>query len=198
MQPTAVKVVARDVNVYYGDKHALKHVNVDIPDKGVMAFIGPSGCGKSTFLRCINRMNDTIPGCRVTGKIEIDKARHLRSQRSTWCSCARASAWCSRSPTRSPSRSSRTWPMARAFTASHPPRPRLEEIVVDQPQARRPVRGGEGSPAGSRHRAFRRPAAAPVHRARHRRRSRGHSDGRALLGPRPDRHRQDRGADRAS
>jgi phosphate transport system ATP-binding protein len=69
-----VKVAARDVNVYYGDKHALKHVNVDVPDKGVMAFIGPSGCGKSTFLRCINRMNDTIPGCRVTGKIEIDKA----------------------------------------------------------------------------------------------------------------------------
>jgi phosphate transport system ATP-binding protein len=69
-----VKVVARDVNVYYGDKHALKHVNVDVPDKGVMAFIGPSGCGKSTFLRCINRMNDTIPGCRVTGKIEIDNA----------------------------------------------------------------------------------------------------------------------------
>jgi phosphate transport system ATP-binding protein len=68
------KVLARDVNVYYGDKHALKHVNVDVPDKGVMAFIGPSGCGKSTFLRCINRMNDTIPGCRVTGKIEIDKA----------------------------------------------------------------------------------------------------------------------------
>ena len=70
----AAKVVARDVNVYYGDKQALKHVNVDMPDKGVMAFIGPSGCGKSTFLRCINRMNDTIPSCRVTGKIEIDKA----------------------------------------------------------------------------------------------------------------------------
>jgi phosphate transport system ATP-binding protein len=66
------KVVARHVNVYYGEKHALKDVSVDIPDKGVMAFIGPSGCGKSTFLRCINRMNDTIPGCRVEGKIAID------------------------------------------------------------------------------------------------------------------------------
>jgi phosphate transport system ATP-binding protein len=66
------KVVARDVNVYYGEKHALKEVNVDIPDRGVMAFIGPSGCGKSTFLRCINRMNDTIPIAKVTGKIEID------------------------------------------------------------------------------------------------------------------------------
>jgi phosphate transport system ATP-binding protein len=66
------KVVARNVNVYYGDKHALKDVNVNIPEKSVMAFIGPSGCGKSTFLRCINRMNDTIPSARVTGKIEID------------------------------------------------------------------------------------------------------------------------------
>ena len=67
----APKIVARDVNVYYGDKHALKGVNVDIPERSVTAFIGPSGCGKSTFLRCINRMNDTIPICRVTGKITI-------------------------------------------------------------------------------------------------------------------------------
>lgn len=66
------KVVAQDVNVYYGDKHALKHVNVEIPDRGVMSFIGPSGCGKSTFLRCINRMNDTISTCKVTGLITID------------------------------------------------------------------------------------------------------------------------------
>jgi phosphate transport system ATP-binding protein len=66
------KIVARDVNVYYGEKHALKSVSVDIPERSVMAFIGPSGCGKSTFLRCINRMNDTIPICRVTGKIEVD------------------------------------------------------------------------------------------------------------------------------
>ncbi len=67
------KVVARNVNVYYGEKHALKDVSVEIPDRSVMSFIGPSGCGKSTFLRCINRMNDTIPVCRVTGKIAIDE-----------------------------------------------------------------------------------------------------------------------------
>ena len=66
------KVIARDVNVYYGEKHALKNVTIDIPERAVMAFIGPSGCGKSTFLRCINRMNDTIPIARITGKIEID------------------------------------------------------------------------------------------------------------------------------
>src|SRR5688572_10220131 len=68
----ATKVVARDVNVYYGDKRALFDVDLDIPERAVTALIGPSGCGKSTFLRCINRMNDTIPIARVTGRIEID------------------------------------------------------------------------------------------------------------------------------
>ncbi len=66
------KISARDVNVYYGDKHAIKHLSIDIPDRAVSAFIGPSGCGKSTFLRCINRMNDTIPTARVTGQILVD------------------------------------------------------------------------------------------------------------------------------
>ncbi len=66
------KVVAREVDVYYGEKRALNSVSVDIPDRGVMAFIGPSGCGKSTFLRCINRMNDTIASCKVSGHITID------------------------------------------------------------------------------------------------------------------------------
>lgn len=69
---SAVKVSARGVDVFYGDKQALFDVSVDIPDRSVMAFIGPSGCGKSTFLRCINRMNDTIVGCKVTGSIMID------------------------------------------------------------------------------------------------------------------------------
>jgi len=67
-----IKVHADKVDVYYGEKHALKGVSVDIPERSVTAFIGPSGCGKSTFLRCINRMNDTIEGCRVTGEILID------------------------------------------------------------------------------------------------------------------------------
>jgi len=67
-----IKIAARNVQVYYGDTHAIKDVNVDIADKTVTAFIGPSGCGKSTFLRCINRMNDTIDICRVEGDIRID------------------------------------------------------------------------------------------------------------------------------
>ena len=68
----APKMCARDVSVFYGDKQALKSVSVDIHDDRVTAFIGPSGCGKSTFLRCLNRMNDTIAAARVTGHIELD------------------------------------------------------------------------------------------------------------------------------
>jgi len=66
------KITAQSVNVYYGDKQAIQDVNVDITDKAVTAFIGPSGCGKSTFLRCINRMNDTISGCKITGSITFE------------------------------------------------------------------------------------------------------------------------------
>ncbi len=66
------KMTARNVNIYYGEKHAINNLSIDIPDRAVSSFIGPSGCGKSTFLRAINRMNDTIPTCRVTGDIKID------------------------------------------------------------------------------------------------------------------------------
>lgn len=66
------KISARNVQVYYGTSHAIKDLNVDILDKTVTAFIGPSGCGKSTFLRCLNRMNDTIAVCRVSGEIKLE------------------------------------------------------------------------------------------------------------------------------
>ena len=63
---------ARHVNVHYGDNHAIKNVNLDIGLNEVVALIGPSGCGKSTFIRCLNRMNDTIDSARVTGEITLD------------------------------------------------------------------------------------------------------------------------------
>jgi phosphate transport system ATP-binding protein len=66
------KMRAKNVDVFYGDKQALNGVSIDIHEDRVTAFIGPSGCGKSTFLRCLNRMNDTIPGAKVTGHIELD------------------------------------------------------------------------------------------------------------------------------
>jgi phosphate transport system ATP-binding protein len=66
------KISARGVQVHYGQNHALKDVDVDILDRAVTAFIGPSGCGKSTFLRCLNRMNDTVASARVTGQILLE------------------------------------------------------------------------------------------------------------------------------
>ncbi len=67
-----IKISAKNVDVFYGDTHAIKSVNVEIENRAVTAFIGPSGCGKSTFLRCINRMNDTIDICRITGDIHLE------------------------------------------------------------------------------------------------------------------------------
>ena len=66
------RIMARDVNVFYGDKQAIDRVTLDIAEKQVISFIGPSGCGKSTFLRCLNRMNDTIDICRIEGEIALD------------------------------------------------------------------------------------------------------------------------------
>jgi len=70
--PAPPKMIARDVKVFYGDAQALHGIDVDVLENEVLSLIGPSGCGKSTFLRCLNRMNDTIDGCRVTGSITLD------------------------------------------------------------------------------------------------------------------------------
>ena len=66
------RMSCRNVNVYYGEKHAISNVSIDVGRNEVLAMIGPSGCGKSTFLRCLNRMNDTVDGCRVVGDIQLD------------------------------------------------------------------------------------------------------------------------------
>ena len=72
MPEAQIKLAANNVSVFYGEKQALIDVSLDIVDRQVTAFIGPSGCGKSTFLRCFNRMNDTIESCRMDGKITLD------------------------------------------------------------------------------------------------------------------------------
>ena len=66
------KITVESLNLHYGENHALKNVNMEIADHAITAFIGPSGCGKSTFLRCLNRMNDLVDGCRVEGKVIMD------------------------------------------------------------------------------------------------------------------------------
>ncbi|HET6512252.1 MAG TPA: phosphate ABC transporter ATP-binding protein PstB [Candidatus Kapabacteria bacterium] len=67
-----MKIVTKDLDLFYGTKQALNKVTLNIPERQVMAFIGPSGCGKSTYLRTINRMNDLIPGVKITGEVKID------------------------------------------------------------------------------------------------------------------------------
>ena len=71
-EPTPPKLVVRDLTVFYGDKKAVGPVGLDIVGQHVTALIGPSGCGKSTFLRSLNRMNELIPGCRITGEVKLD------------------------------------------------------------------------------------------------------------------------------
>ncbi len=67
-----VKISSRDLHLYYGENHALKGINLDILEKRITAFIGPSGCGKSTFLKTLNRMNDLVPGVKITGQVLLD------------------------------------------------------------------------------------------------------------------------------
>jgi phosphate transport system ATP-binding protein len=66
------KILAKNLSLFYNKKQTLFNVNIDIPEKQVISFIGPSGCGKSSFLRCINRMNDTILGCKINGEVILD------------------------------------------------------------------------------------------------------------------------------
>ncbi|MDQ3583979.1 MAG: phosphate ABC transporter ATP-binding protein PstB [Pseudomonadota bacterium] len=68
------RITCRNVDVYYGDNHAIHDLSLDIGTNDVIAMIGPSGCGKSTFIRCLNRMNDTVEGCRVSGEIKLEGA----------------------------------------------------------------------------------------------------------------------------
>ena len=72
MSETQFTFIVKDLDFYYGTSQALSQINIDIEPRKVTALIGPSGCGKSTFLRCLNRMNDTIPGTRVEGKILLN------------------------------------------------------------------------------------------------------------------------------
>ena len=160
----------RDINVFYGKKQAVFDVSLDIGSNSVVSMIGPSGCGKTTLLRCLNRMNDTIDGCRVEGRVEMDgKNVYARKVDPV------------------PPRGFTDPATALPGSRSHRPggnRPHLAG-------AGRPARRGQGPAGSARHRAVRRPAAAPVHRARHRGQPRSDPDGRALLGTGSDCHRQD-------
>ena len=68
----AIKIEVKDLNLFYGENHALKDINMNIRENAVTALIGPSGCGKSTFLKTLNRMNDLVDGVRITGSVRLD------------------------------------------------------------------------------------------------------------------------------
>ena len=86
------KIKTNDLNLYYGENHALKHISMEIRANAVTAFIGPSGCGKSTFLRCLNRMNDLIENVRIEGTILLDGENIMIPQSIRRC-CAKKSVW---------------------------------------------------------------------------------------------------------
>ena len=86
------KIDVSNMDLYYGDFHALKNINLSIEDNEVTAFIGPSGCGKSTLLKSINRMNDLVPGCRITGEMLLD-GENIYSGKWMSTDSANGSAW---------------------------------------------------------------------------------------------------------
>ena len=139
----------RDVSVFYGDNQALKNVSIDFARKQVLAMIGPSGCGKSTFLRRLNRMNDSIPGARVAGRIRLD-GEDIHGTTSTgynpdprWHGVSEAE-----SLSEVDLRQRGVWAEdARAGTRQRD----LEEIVEHEPAARSAVGRSEGSAEAARH-----------------------------------------------
>jgi phosphate transport system ATP-binding protein len=158
------KMSARNVNVYYGEKQAIQNVSIDVDTDNVTAFIGPSGCGKSTFLRTLNRMNDTVASARVTGEITLDGEDIYSSGMDVVQLRARVGMVFQKP---------NPFPKSIYDNIAYGPRIHglasskadLDQIVESSLRRAGPVGRGEGPPQGQRHRAFRRPAAAPVHRA---------------------------------
>ena len=142
----AAKVVARGVNVYYGEKQALFDVDLDVPEQAVTALIGPSGCGKSTFLRCINRMNDTIPIAHITGRIEIDSQDIYDPALDVVQLRARV-GMVFQKPNPFPKSVYENVAYGPRIHGLAKSKADLDEIVIDEPAARGPVRGGQGPPA---------------------------------------------------
>jgi phosphate transport system ATP-binding protein len=170
-------------------------VSIDVDTDNVTAFIGPSGCGKSTFLRCLNRMNDTVDSARVDRRNHARRRGHLRPGMDVVQLRARV-GMVFQKPN----------PFPKSIYDNVAYGPRIHGLASSKadldrssnPRCAAPACGTRSRTASirQRHRAFRRPAAAPLHRPRHCRRARSHPDGRTLLGARSHRHREDRGTDR--
>jgi phosphate transport system regulatory protein PhoU len=169
VRPSAAKMRARGVDVFYGDTHALHSADLEIQDDEITALIGPSGCGKSTFLRCFNRMNDTIPSCRVTGSITLDD-RDIYDEELDVVQLRARVGMVFQKPNPFPKSVYENVAYGPRIHGLAQRRQEMDEIVE-----RSLLRAGLWD-AGDRGR------------------SRGDPDGRALLGPRSDRHRAHRRA----
>ena len=189
----AVKL--EQLRAFYGDVEQVKGIDLEFHANEVTAIIGPSGCGKSTMVRCINRMHEEIPGAHAEGSGAARRLGRLRPRRRR---------------RRGPPGDRHGLPEAEPVPDDVDLRQRGGRPAAHRHAAARPARAGSSARCAARGCGTRsrtashepgaglsgRPAAAPVHRALARRRTRGPADGRALLGARPDRDAEDRGADR--
>ena len=173
----------RDLNVYYGNFHAVGDVTFSVPKNQITALIGPSGCGKSTVLRCINRMNDLVPTARVEGKIEYHGDRHQRPERRSRSRCAGGSGWSSRSRIPFPKSIYENIAWGAKINGYQGQQRRAGRAL---PAAGRALGRSQGQAEGERARALRRPAAAPVHRPHPGDQPGRHPDGRAVQRARSD------------
>ena len=184
---------SRTCNLSYGDNHVLHDITHGHRENEVTAFIGPSGCGKSTLLRCLNRMNDLIDDVRITGTHPRSRAGHLRAAKTDVIEVRRRIGMVFQKSNPFP-KSIYENVVYGLRIAGIKDKATLDEACESSLRGRRALGRGQGPPGRERPRPVGRPAAAPVHRARHRGRARDHPDGRALLRARSHRHPEDRGA----
>ena len=185
-RPAAAPAVQLEgLRAFYGDSMQLKGIDIEFRANEVTAIIGPSGCGKSTLIRCINRMHEEIPGARAEGRVLLEGG-DVYDPSVDVVAVRRAIGMVFQKPNPFPTMSVFD-NVAAGLRLTSRRRDNLDEGRGGA-AGRGPVGGGQGPPRRARHRPLRRPAAAPVHRPLAGRQPRGHPDGRALLGARPDRH----------
>ena len=177
------KFEVRGMDLYYGSFHALKNINIDIPEKEITAFIGPSGCGKSTFLKSLNRMNDLVEGCRISGDIKLDGVDIYKDKMDVNVLRKRV-GMVFQKPNPFPMSDLRQ----HCLRPAHPRHPQQGAAGRDRrkiPARRGHLGRGQGPPEQERTGPVRRPAAAPVHCPRPGGRAGGPADGRAHQRPGP-------------
>ena len=194
-QETRRRSISSDLSFYYGATKALKNITLPLIDRKVTAFIGPSGCGKSTLLRVLNRIYELYPKQRAEGEVHPRRREHPDSRAVDINLLRSRVGMVFQKPT--------PFPMTIydniAFGIKlyeRMPRSELDGRIEARAAARGAMGRGEGQAAGFGLEPFRRPAAAPLHRAHRGDEARSHPARRAVLGARSDLDREDRGADR--